>query len=350
MEYDKSHGKDIPVTPDPDWTSLIILNPEPWEDWKHNRDLPNSGSCRASHFPFFRFPAISCIVNGSGTIMPILESSVIVSTYEEPEHLGMVLLALARQSLAPTEVLVADDGSSESTAAALRDLARFLPFRLTHVRQPHDRFRLARSRNNAVHAARFDRIVFLDQDTLPHRDWLARQLAPLGPGVVCTGYVLRLSEENSRRLSRDAVRAGDFEKWHESGEFAHLDKLQRKFEFYVRMRRLGLGIKGRPAIAFGNAAAWRPDLVAVNGFDEEYVGWGQEDDDLGLRLFMAGVRPVALVNSALVSHIHHPPRRSDDWEAGSNIERYRRRRLSPRCGKGLADHPLPDVTVKILNG
>jgi len=261
----------------------------------------------------------------------------------------MVLSALARQSVAPAEVLVADDGSSDATAAALTDIARSLPFKLTHVRQPHDQFRIARSRNNAIHAAQFERIVFLDQDTLPHRLWLERYLEALDRHIVCTGYVLRLSEADSRKLSSDVIRTGEFEKWHTLEEFRALDALQRKFQFYVAVRRIGLGVKNRPAIASGNAAAWRSDLLAVNGFDEEYIGWGQEDDDLGRRLFMAGVRPVALVNQALVSHIFHPPRRAADWKDGDNIIRYRRPLASPRCAKGLDAHPLPDVTVTVLS-
>lgn len=259
----------------------------------------------------------------------------------------MVLIALRRQTVLPAEVLVADDGSPDSTRAALAGIARELPFRLVHVRQPHAEFRLARSRNNAISRATGRFITFLDQDTLPHRSWLQCYLETLKPGVVSTGYVLRLSEQAGTRLNRAVADSGDFEKWHSGSEYRHLDKLQRKYRFYAWCRRLGFGIKGRPAIAFGNAAVCREDLVRVNGFDEEYVGWGQEDDDLGWRLYFAGVRPVPLVNRALVSHIYHPPRHGN-WANGRNIDRYRKPRTSARCATGLDAHPHPDVTVTVL--
>jgi len=259
----------------------------------------------------------------------------------------MVLLAIRRQTVLPAEVLVADDGSSGETREALSAIARSLPFRLVHVRQPHEDFRLARSRNNAIHNSGGDLIAFLDQDTLPHRNWLESYVAHLSPGRVCTGYVLRLGEDAARNLTAAVVDAGEFETWHGSSEFSRLDALQRKYSWYTLLRRLGLGIKGRPAIAFGNAAICRSDLVRVNGFDEEYIGWGQEDDDLGWRLYFAGVRPVPLVNRALVSHIWHPPRRGD-WKKGANIERYRKRRTSAQCAIGLKRHPHPDVAVTIL--
>lgn len=272
------------------------------------------------------------------------DASVIISAYNEPECLCMVLIALRRQTMLPDEVLVADDGSSESTAEALSAIARELPFKLVHVRQPHQEFRLARSRNNAIHRATGQFIALLDQDTLPHRTWLETYLSHLRPGKVCTGYVLRLTEQASGKLSRKSVDEGEFQNWHVESEFRHLDSLQRKYLFYAACRRLGFGIKGRPAIAFGNAAVCREDLVKVNGFDEEYIGWGQEDDDLGWRLYFKGVRPVPLVNQVLVSHIYHPPRHSN-WRSGANIERYRMKRTSSRCAAGLSSHPHPDVTV-----
>lgn len=274
-------------------------------------------------------------------------ASVIVSTYDAPYSLCLVLAALRRQTVLPAEVLVADDGSPDTTREALATVAAEMPFRLVHVRQPHAEFRLARSRNNAIHRAAGRFITFLDQDTLPHRTWLESYLTNLRPGTVCTGYVLRLPEEASGRLDRQTVESGDFENWHTTAELRHLDSLQGKYLFYALCRRLGFAIKGRPAIAFGNAAVCREDLVAVNGFDEEYIGWGQEDDDLGWRLYFEGVQPVPMVNQALVSHIHHPPRHGN-WQNGRNIKRYRSPRTSARCAAGLASHPHPDVTATVL--
>jgi hypothetical protein len=259
----------------------------------------------------------------------------------------MVLIALRRQTVLPAEVLVADDGSPESTREALMEISKELPFRLVHVHQPHLDFRLARSRNNAIHRASGQFIGFLDQDTLPHRQWFEIHLRNVAKGRICTGTMLRLSEQDARSLSRKSVERGEFEALHAPAELRSLDTLQRKYAFYALLRRIGLGIKGRPSTAFSNGCACREDLVRVNGFDEEYIGWGQEDDDLGWRLYMAGVQPVPLINQALVSHIYHPLRHGN-WQGGANIERYRGKRTSPKCSVGLSSHPHPDVTVTVL--
>lgn len=47
------------------------------------------------------------------------QATVIVSTYDAPESLRMVLIALRRQTILPAEVMVADDGSPESTRKAM---------------------------------------------------------------------------------------------------------------------------------------------------------------------------------------------------------------------------------------
>jgi GT2 family glycosyltransferase len=126
---------------------------------------------------------------------------------------------------------------------------------------------------------------------------------------------------------------------------AKLRQQQRKYRVYAWMRRLRSPFKPtRPSFSSGNASAWKADVVRVNGFDESYVGWGQEDDDLGRRLYMAGVRPVPILTTAFATHLHHPSRHGD-WDKGANLSRYRARPHSWRCDHGLSEHPHPDVTV-----
>ena len=36
-------------------------------------------------------------------------------------------------------------------------------------------------------------------------------------------------------------------------------------------------------------ALMKNSYIKVNGYDENYVGWGQEDDDFGNRLTVAGI-------------------------------------------------------------
>ena len=272
--------------------------------------------------------------------------SVLVSAYQSPRTLQLVLRGLRRQTVLPREVLVADDGSSAAVATALRASAAGAPFEVFHVWQPDEGFRAARSRNNAIHRARGDLLACLDQDTVPHAGWLETHLRHAGPRRVCLARILPLTEPESGRMTEETVDSGEFEQWRDPHAWDKLRRQQVKYTGYALMRRLRLPFKPtRPSLSSGNICVCRQDLLAVNGFDEAYVGWGQEDDDLGRRLYMAGVRPIPLLTRALVTHIWHPPRH-EGWRQGPNLIRYRARLTSPRCDMGLSAHPHPDVVVK----
>ena len=111
--------------------------------------------------------------NGSNA----LAISVIVSTYNRPDALDMVLTGLAEQDYSHYEVVLADDGSTEATAALVRRhrLGRRCP--LHHLWQPDEGFRKAQIHNQAILKASGRYVVFLDGDCVPRPGWLSRHAA-----------------------------------------------------------------------------------------------------------------------------------------------------------------------------
>jgi len=62
-----------------------------------------------------------------------LKVSVVLLTYNWPQALERMLEGLARQSQLPYEVIVADDGSTEETAALVQRMAASFPVPLRHI-------------------------------------------------------------------------------------------------------------------------------------------------------------------------------------------------------------------------
>jgi len=62
-----------------------------------------------------------------------LSVSVVITTYNKPEYLSVVLDAYVRQSVRPGELLIADDGSGGETAEVVKRFERDAPFPVTHV-------------------------------------------------------------------------------------------------------------------------------------------------------------------------------------------------------------------------
>lgn len=93
--------------------------------------------------------------------------SVVIPVYNEAEHLAACLEAIAAQSLAPYEVIVVDNNSSDDTAA----VARRFGF-VTLLREP--RQGVVHARNRGFDAAHGDLIARIDADTVLPPEWLAR--------------------------------------------------------------------------------------------------------------------------------------------------------------------------------
>jgi hypothetical protein len=79
----------------------------------------------------------------------------------------------------------------------------------------------------------------------------------------------------------------------------------------------------KPKLTGCNIGIARSEIDAVNGFDEHFVGWGCEDDDLAYRLRKAGVRVVSVLHYTRAYHMWHPvhPTRPEKWADGPNVGR-----------------------------
>jgi glycosyltransferase involved in cell wall biosynthesis len=260
--------------------------------------------------------------------------SLVVTTYEWPAALGLVLASVERQTRLPDEVIVADDGSGEATRKLLDDWRERLPGRLHHVWQPNEGFRVARVRNLALAVATGDYVIVLDGDMVLHPEFVADHAAAARPGRWVQGVRPRLSPSTTRAMLDGGApdlrwwQPGLEHRWHalRAGWLARLHSNRRP--------RLS-SVKGC------NQGYWRADLVRVNGFDERFVGWGPEDKEIAARLDHAGIGFLFLKHSAVAYHLWHPSRAP----GGSNPnERWLEETLATRatrCELGLDSHRRP---------
>ncbi len=256
--------------------------------------------------------------------------SLIISTYNRPDVLAKCFAGVDLQSTPPDEVLIADDGSKQPTRDRVEAWAKTRPFPVKHVWQEDDGFRKTAILNKAVAGASGDYLVFTDGDCVPHRRFVGDHLA-----VAERGFWVQ-----ARRCFVEEKFVPQFEpgrtpvlRWMLTGRITGAAKGIRLPFPIVKRDTAQRGIIGC------NMAAWRDDVVAVNGFDEEYSGWGiGEDSDLGTRLYHLG-RPRKFVYAhAIVFHLNHPAAPRD--HVGESLARLqgtiRSKRL--RCDRGLDQH------------
>jgi glycosyltransferase involved in cell wall biosynthesis len=101
--------------------------------------------------------------------------SALVAVYNEERHLAQCLETLLAQSYQPIEIIVADDGSTDASAAVAR---RYERVRL--VRGPHAG--KARALNAAAREATGEILLFLDGDLYFDRDYVAQLVRPILDG------------------------------------------------------------------------------------------------------------------------------------------------------------------------
>ena len=219
-----------------------------------------------------------------------MKISVVVTTYNRPQALSLVLRALIAQCQPPFEILVADDGSGEPTRLAIRQMAHHADIPIRHLWQNDDGFRAATARNMAVAAAQGELIVFLDGDCIPRTDFIAQHARLAQAGWFVAGSRILLSQT----LTHQA----EVQQWpmHQWGLWAWLGQnFSGQTNRWLPLLNVpGQGWRCRQpqhwqSARTCNMAVWRSDLVAVNGFDESYQGWGHEDADLAVRLIRHGV-------------------------------------------------------------
>ena len=260
--------------------------------------------------------------------------SLIVNTFEKPRHLALVLESIALQTGVDGrfEVVVADDGSGVDTRTIVAEFARRVPFPVAFTTEPHDGFRLARVRNRGAALAGGDTLLFLDGDSALPPDHVAIHLAARRPGWARIGDVVRLPEAVSRDLAPSGLATVDLRRLAPREELQRLSRRHRKSAFQNLLRH-----PSKPRLAGGNFAVWRQDYFRVNGSDERFRGWGQEDDDLGLRLRGAGILLASILDRTFTFHLWHPsdPSATPRWRDGVNVPYFLRRGRLTRCRRGL---------------
>ncbi len=154
------------------------------------------------------------------------------------------------------------------------------------------------------------------------------------------GHCARLSEETSRLLVPENLSLTHLAGLVSAGEARSLARRHRKARWHGLFRH-----PTKPRLTGGDFGVWRSDFERVNGFDERFVGWGQEDDDLGLRLRAAGVRLESVLDLTCSLHVWHPtdPTATARWRDGANVSYFERPGRLTACRSGLRARLCDDI-------
>lgn len=262
-----------------------------------------------------------------------MDISLIITTYNWKEALRLSLESALAQALPPLEIVVADDGSRPDTTQQVCTLAATSPVPIIHSWQEDKGFRLARSRNKAIAKARGEYIILIDGDIILHRHFIEDHLAFARPGFFVQGTRVLLGRELSQGiLERGRLALPSFARGVENKKNCLRSPLLARL-FSFTSRRL-------PGIKTCNFAFWKKDALAINGFNEEFVGWGREDSEFTARLLNSGIRRQNLKFLALGYHLYHPMNTRDRLSINDAILKRTIEERLRWCERGI-DQYLP---------
>lgn len=274
------------------------------------------------------------------------EITLIISFYNKIECLELIFAALERQTFRNFEVVIADDGSSDSVVAAVDEMASRASFKVRHVWHEDDGWRKNVILNKAVRVANSALLVFIDGDCVPSDTFLEDHYRCALRGEVSTGRRVMLTESVTAKIDKTRVAGGCMN----GALFFPLlfDTLFRgkrtKMEQMVRipykwMRKLFIKEKNRFILGC-NFSLFKDDLLKVNGFDERFVhpGYG-EDIDLGNRLNKVGIKTMSRKNLMVIYHLYHKHFFTDTPENLALLEENRHN--DPFTSYGYKKRPCP---------
>lgn len=197
-------------------------------------------------------------------------ASIVVPAYNAAKTLAECLEACSSQNV-PVQVIVVDDGSTDRTAAIVREHP------VEYLYQ--DNAGPASARNFGARAAKAHVVAFTDSDCVPEPNWIEALLKGFVSGAAAVGGTYGIANPESL--------------------------LPRMIHAEIRLRHErfsgDVDFLGSFNVAYDRERFWD-----VGGFDEDFKAASGEDNDLAYRLADRGNR-LRFTRDAVVKH-YHPQR------------------------------------------
>ena len=227
-----------------------------------------------------------------------MKLTLIITTYNWPESLLLVLQSVENQLVSPSQIIIADDGSTKETKKLIDNFNKNSDLNIIHSWQEDIGFRVARSRNNAILKSSGEYIVLIDGDSILHPHFIKDHITNAEPGYFIQGSRALISEKRTKKIL--AKKIINF-------SFFSLGLKNRKNLIHSKLFSLIFSNKNNNlrSIKSCNMAFYREDCININGFNNEFEGWGREDSEFIVRLINNGLKRKNVRFNIIQLHLWH---------------------------------------------
>ena len=269
--------------------------------------------------------------------------SVIITTYNQPHYLELVLWGFYYQTNQNFEIVIADDGSGEETKELIEWFKSNTSLNLIHVWHPDDGFRKCTILNKAILSSNSDYLLFTDGDCIPRKDFIDVHMKLAKKEQFLSGGYFKLNDKVSKLITPESIKQQNpfNRKW--------LTKCGQDFTYkFLKLTNqkwltslLNQITTTKPTWNGHNVSGWKKDIIDVNGYNEDMV-YGGLDRELGERLENYGIRGKQVRYSAVVVHLDHPRpyKKKELVEKNKNIRKNVRENKIYFTENGLNQHTV----------
>lgn len=240
---------------------------------------------------------------------PRLPVTLSIAFYNNTRVLDLTLAGVARQTLKNFEIIICDDGSKPEAVKHVHAKLEELEIPAQHLWHEDIGFRKNRMLNWGIHHAHSDYMIFIDQDCIPHPEFVREHLDHKQPKSVLCGRRMDFTPWVSKMLTPDKVLHGFIERnlWWIIPTGSYMKDNNGGKGIYLQSPFLREMVnKKYRGIVGCNFSVNRQDLLDINGFDFRYEGAGTgEDSDIEYRMGLLGVKMQPFCNTAVQYHVYH---------------------------------------------
>lgn len=240
-------------------------------------------------------------------------STLVTPTYNWPEALELLLLSLLRQTRLPDEIIIADDGSKEETKSVIDKYKEKFSVPLIHIWHEDKGNRKPAIMNKAIAQAKGDYIIEIDGDIIMEKHFVEDHLRFAEEGMYLFGSRVTITKEKLPELYKK--------------QLTHFSFLSKGIKKRGRTLRMPLFMNFIKPVALRskklrgcNMSFWKKDFMAINGFNENLVGWGIDDSEMIQRLHNLGIQGKRLKYSGIAYHIYHKEQSKSHIDVNRKIE------------------------------
>jgi glycosyltransferase involved in cell wall biosynthesis len=256
-----------------------------------------------------------------------METSLLISTYNWTDSLELVINSIMIQSVLPTEIIIADDGSTDETKLLIERFKHKTSIPIHHIWQEDLGFRKSKILNKAMVQTTTDYIIQIDGDCIMSKYFVEDHLKASQKGVYLYGSRVNILPEFVADVFKKKQIVFNFfsKEIKNKSRSLHIPSFSY---FYKSHDEISKKFRGC------NVSYWREDFIAVNGYNEDFEGWGREDSDLVIRMGNNGVRAKRLRYAGIVFHIFHKTNSKENFELNDKIQ----------------NETISNKTIRVING